>query len=155
GAVTLSGSSGKTSADLAGSYLGPLIGKVTVTPSTAAPGQPVLVQVCDTQGKPVTNPDVTVTIQGVPAASRYLQYAAPGTRKLVVRASRGASSETAEAIVTIQGAPVMFREALGAPPLMSLPMINAAPVRGQPYAATLRLGNTRGVRRIRAAEVAK
>ena len=155
GIATLLGNFGKSSANLSGTYLGPLIGKVVVAPQTAAPGQPVAVQVCDAQGKPVADPRVTVTIQGVAAASRYLQYAAPGKRILAIRASRGASSETAEAAVNIQGQPMMFRESLGAPPLMSLPIINAARVHGHPYAATLRLGNTTAVRRIRAAEIAK
>jgi hypothetical protein len=155
GTATLSGNFGRSSANLSGEYLGPLIGEVVVAPVTAAPGQPVLVQVCDAQGKPVTDPRVIVTIQGVPAASRYLQYVAPGKRTLAIRASRGASSESAEVAVTIQGVPTMFRESLGALPLMSMPIISAARLHGQPYAATLRLGNSRAVRRIRAAEIAK
>src|SRR5262249_13899060 len=94
---------------------------------------------------------VIVTIQGVPSASRYLQYAAPGRRSIAIRASRGTSSEAATAAIAIQGMPMAFRESLGPPALTSLPIINAAPVPGQPYAAALRLGNTQAVRRIRAA----
>jgi hypothetical protein len=155
GTATLSGTFGKKSASLTGTYLGPLIGEVRVTPTAAAPGQAVLVEVCDANGKPVTDPTINVVIQGVPAASRYLQYAAPGRRTLAIRAIRGSSSETAQATIDIEGQPMAFRETLGTPTVNSLPMISAARVHGQPYAATLRLGNTNGARRVLAETIAK
>jgi hypothetical protein len=155
GTAILAGTFGKNEVVLAGSYLGPLIGKVIVSPETAAPGQPVLVQVCNAAGQPITDPTVTVSIQGVPAAARYCQYSTVGKRTLAIRATRGANNESAQATVTIAGAPLAFREVIGNPTVHSLPMLNTAPVRGMPYAATFRLGNTPGVLRTLAATIAK
>jgi hypothetical protein len=68
-----------------------LIGPIQVQPATVRPGQPVLVQVCDLNGKPFTpDPAVTVTIQGVEATARYYQFSTPGTRKFTARAVKGA-----------------------------------------------------------------
>ena len=87
-----------------------LIGSVTVQPATVKPGEPVLVQVCDSNGRPYAdNSGVTITINGVEATSRYYQFAAPGTINLTVRAVHGATSETSTATIQVTGEALAFR----------------------------------------------
>jgi hypothetical protein len=69
-----------------------LTGSVTVQPPSVQPGHPVLVQVCDATGKPISDPTVTVIIQGVPGSSRYFQFPVAGTITLGISASQGQTS---------------------------------------------------------------
>ncbi len=135
--------------------IGALIGKVTVQPETVAPGQPVLVQVLDPLGQVISDPAITVIIQGGPASSRYYQFAAVGTHKLFVSATKGALSETAQALVTVAGSALAFRKTLTLPVVAEIPILQVATVLGQPYAANFSLGITPGGRRLAAAAVAK
>jgi hypothetical protein len=155
GSATLTGKSATNRVALNGTYLGALIGQVIVQPATVAPGQSVLVQVCDASGKPVADPTVTVTIQGVEATARYYQFPTAGNRNLVVRAVRGALSETTLAAIVVAGTPMSFRSSLAPPVVTELPMLQASRVAGKPYGATFRLGNTGGVRRALASKLAK
>jgi hypothetical protein len=140
---------------LTATYLGKLIEKVVVQPQTVAPAQPILVQVCDATGKSVSDPSVTVTIQGVPASARYIQYPTVGTRTLIIRASRGTPSESTQATVAVNEPALAFRESLAVPRVTSLPMLQTAGVSGQPYAATFRLGTPGPLRRSLALALAK
>ncbi len=133
---------------LHGTYLGTLMGKVIVQPETVVPGQPVLVQVCDALGKPLSDPTVTVTIQGVQASARYYQFSTVGSRNFIVRAVRGELSETTQITINIAGNPLKFRSSLTLPTVTEMPMLQVASVSGQPYAATFTLGNTSSVRRV-------
>jgi hypothetical protein len=110
--------------------MGTLIGKIVVEPEKVAAGQPVFVQVCGPNGQPLTDPEVTVSMMGVPATERYMQFATPGTRKLIIRAVRGKESETAEATIEV--------EASTAPSATQI--LRVKPVAGQPYAANFRVG---------------
>ena len=148
GTVVLKGKTTTKTVTLKGTYLGTVMGKVTVQPATVVPGQPVLVQVCDASGKPLSDPAVKVTIQGVPASALYYQFPTVGNRNLVVRAVRGALSETTQATVVVAGAPLAFRQSLTLPTVTTIPMLQVAAVAGQPYAATFTLGPTGGFRRV-------
>ena len=154
GTAVLKAQSGMTwTGTLDGTYLGTLMGKVIVQPETVAPAQPVLVQVCDASGNPLSDPTVTVTIQGVPASARYHQFPAAGSYNLIVRAVRGPLSETTQVTVVVAGTALKFRSSLTLPPVTEIPMLQVASVLGQPYAATFSLGNTASVRRVLAQAV--
>lgn len=112
GAATVTGKTTKEAVNLAGTYLGTLMGKVTVTPATVVPGQSVQVQVLDASGKVVSDPTVTVLIQGTAATSRYYQFAAVGTYPFYVVASRGALTETTSVNVVVAGNAMAFRASL-------------------------------------------
>jgi hypothetical protein len=155
GTATLKGSSATNTATLNGKYLGALIGRVTVQPATVVPGQPVLVQVCDASGKPVSDPTVTITIQGIPATALYYQFPTVGSRNLVIVAARGTLKETTQATVVVAGTAMAFRRSLAPPPTVTeIPMLQAASVPGKPYAATFTLGTTAGIRRMLAKSLA-
>jgi hypothetical protein len=155
GTVVLRGKSLTHTGTLTGTYLGTLMGKVLVQPSTVVPGQPVLVQVEDAFGKPLSDPSVTVTIQGVMATARYHQFPTVGNRNLVVRAVRGALSETTQATVAVAGKALAFRASLTPPTVTEIPMLQVARVPGKPYSADFRLGTTAGVRRVLATAISK
>jgi hypothetical protein len=132
---------------LQGTYLGNLIGSVLVNPPTAAPGQPVQVQVLDAAGKPLSDPSVNVTIQGVETTSRYYQFGVPGSYGLLVAAARGSLRESANATVVIAGAPLAYRFTL-APPVTAVPILQVSQEPGLPYVATFSLGTPVGSRRL-------
>jgi hypothetical protein len=48
------------------------MGNVIVQPQKVVPGEPVLVQVCDSMGKPLADPSVTVSIQVCPGLGALL-----------------------------------------------------------------------------------
>src|ERR1700722_2749741 len=106
-------------------------------------------------GKPLADPSVTVSIQGVPASARYYQFPTVGIRRLIVCASRGALSETTQATVSVAGKALAFRPSLTVPIVTEVPMLQVASVLGQPYAATFTLGNTAGLRRVLAGLVSE
>ena len=154
GTAAVTGAKTSQTAALSSSYLGSLIGSVTVTPTSAAPGQPILVQILDSSGKPASDARVTYQIQSAIASARYLQYPTIGARTLIATATYGALSETAQATATVVGTPLAFRSSLTTPVVTEVPMIQAAWVPGQPYAATFTLGTTDGLRREMAAALA-
>ena len=122
---------------------GTIIGEVSVTPSIAAPGQPVQIEVLNTLGEPISDPAVSVTVQGVPGSSRWEQYSTAGTRTLGAVASNGRITETGTASVSVGGTAVEFTVD---PPLMKqLPIIEATIVPGLPYAGSFTLGTPRSV----------
>jgi Carboxypeptidase regulatory-like domain len=129
--------------ELQATLLGTIIGQVSVQPATVTPGQPVLIEVLNTLGEPLTDPAVTVTIQGIPGASRWEQYATPGTRTLSVIASDGKLTETGQGTVAVSGSPLKFT--LDPPAATQLPIIEASTVPGQPYAGSFTLGTPRTV----------
>ena len=133
---------------------GQLIGKVLVQPETVAPGEPVLVQVCDASGKPLDEESITVTMQGVPATSRYYQFTAVGKPALVIHAARGAVRETVTVSINVAGPAKTFRTTLNEPAPTALPYLMVKKVLGQPYAAAFSLGNPPSVRRVLAKTVA-
>lgn len=154
GTVVLKGQGGVVwTGTLQCTYLGTLIGKVSVQPATVVPSQPVLVQVLNASGNPLSDPSVTVTIQGVPASARWYQFPEVGDYNLVVRAVRGSLSETAQVTVPVAGTPWQFRTSLTAPVVTEMPVLQAASVLGQPYTATFTLGNTASIRRVLAGKV--
>ena len=117
-----------------------LIGSITVQPATVQPGQAVLVQVCDLNGRPyAADSGVTITIQGVEATSRYYQFSSPGTRKFTARAVKGNIDETSEGTVQVSGVPLAYRRTLSAPVQTAMPIIQASLKLGQPYTATFSL----------------
>lgn len=117
-----------------------LIGSVTVKPSTIQPGQSVLVEVLDLAGKPLAGSSTVVTINGVPAARRYLQFM--GTRKytLQIRAVSGSNADTATATVTVAGVPLTFRRTVTAPVLSVVPILRVAQSFSNHYLATFTVG---------------
>lgn len=132
-----------------------LIGSVKVTPTSVQPGQPVLVEVCDASGKPISDPTITVIIQGVAGSSRYFQFTTAGTVTLGITAAQGTATQTSQAVVTVAGTALMFRKSLSAPAVTEMPIIQISSVMGQPYAASFSLGNPSSVRGKLAAAVNK
>jgi hypothetical protein len=111
-------------------FMGALIGKVTVDPANPTAGQSVFVQVCNPSGQPLTDPSVAVNIMGVPASARYLQFATPGTRKLIVHAVQGAVTDSQEVSINVAAS------TNGA----ANQILQVKQVAGQPYAATFTVG---------------
>ncbi len=140
GTVTLSGAGVNETVELEGNYLGMLIGSVSVSPKTATPGEPVLVEVVNAGGKPQTDPSVTINIAGVTAAARWYQFPTAGTRTLTITATRGGLRETATATIAISGAPLAFRSALTTPVVTQCPILQASPVMGAHYTASFSVG---------------
>jgi hypothetical protein len=134
---------------------GTLIGKVTVQPETAVPGQSVFVQVLGPDGKLVTDPSITVIMQGAPARSRYCQFTTPGTHTLFVTAAKGDLTETASASLTVAGTALAFRRTLALPAVTEIPILQVDWVLGAPYTANFNLGVTPGLRRVAATAIAK
>ncbi len=130
-----------------------LFGSVTVQPTSVQPGEPVLVQVCDASGKPISDPSISVLIQGVPGSSRYFQFPAAGTVTLLVSATQGSATQTAQATVTVAGAALKFRKSLSVPVVTEMPIIQISSVPGQPYEAAFMLGNPASVTHTLAAAV--
>jgi len=128
---------------LEATFYGTIIGEVSVTPPTVRPGQPVQIEVLNTLGKPISDPAVNVTVQGVPGNSRWEQYATAGTRTLFAIASNGAITETATASVAVTGTPMVFT--LDPPSTTQLPIIQAATVPGLPYAGSFTLGTPQSI----------
>jgi hypothetical protein len=122
---------------------GAIIGKVSVQPETVVPGQPVQIEVLNSFGEPISDPAVTVTIQGIPGNSRWEQYATAGTRTLCVVASDGERIETGQGSVTVDGTPMKFT--LNPPSTTQLPIIEATNVPGLPYAGNFTLGTPRSL----------
>ena len=135
------GALGPWTVALEGTYLGPLIGTVSVEPATVAPGESVQIQVLTALGQPLSDPSVSVSIQGVPGASRWEQYATEGTRNLYVIASNGSATQTAQASVAVSGTPLQFT--IDPPSTQQLAIIQAATVPGLPYAGSFTLGTPR------------
>ncbi len=104
-------------------------------------GEPVLVQVCDASGKPLDEESITVTMQGVPATSRYYQFTAVGKPALVIHAARGAVRETVTVSINVAGPAKTFRTTLDEPEPTALPYLMVKKVLGQLYAAAFSLGN--------------
>jgi hypothetical protein len=123
-----------------------------VTPASVKPGESVLIQVFDPNGKPYGDGSgVQVSINGVHSGARYYQFATPGTRTFVVRATQGGVSDSKTVTVAVAGEPVAFRRVINAPepaPPPELPMIQLAQSLGSPYAATFTLATPPGVRRL-------
>ena len=132
-----------------------LIGSVKVTPTSVQPGQPVLVAICDASGNPISDPTITVIIQGVPGSSRYFQFPIAGTVTLSITAAQGKVTQTSQATVTVAGAPLAFRKSLTAPVVTEMPIIQISSVPGQPYSASFTLGNPSSIRGVLAAAVNK
>jgi len=127
--------------ELKATLLGTIIGKLSVQPTTVVPGQPVQIEVLNALGEPLSDPAVSVTIQGIPGASRWEQYAAAGTYSLHAIASNGTLRATAQASVVVSGTPMAFT--LDPPSVTQLPIIEAAIVPGLPYAGSFTLGTPR------------
>ncbi len=141
GTVSVTGVTGVQQITVRATFYGTIIGSVSVEPAIAAPGGPVHLQVLNTLGKAIDDPGVYVTVQGVPGASRWEQYATPGTRTLSVIASTGSLFETASAQVVITGSPTLFT--LAPPSTTELPIIRASIIPGRPYLGTFSLGTPR------------
>jgi hypothetical protein len=154
GAAELKGSKLSKSVSLTAVPAGQLIGKILVQPQTPAPGESVLVQVCDATGKPLSDPSIVVTMQGVPATSRYYQFATAGNRTLVIYAARGQIRETTTVKINVAGPAKTFHTSVNEPALTALPYLMAKHVLGQPYTVTLSLGNPSSVRRVQAKGIA-
>lgn len=155
GTLVVSGKNTTQVINLQGTYLGTLMGKVTVQPATVVPGQSVLIQVNNASGNPISDPTVSVTIQGVPITARYYQFPTIGNRNFVVQAKRGSLSETTLVTVPVAGTPLAFRPTLTSPTVTAMPMLQASWVPGMPYAATFTLGTTPGGQKALAAPIAK
>lgn len=79
-----------------------LIGEIRCTPPQVLPGQSVLIEVFDQDGTPFeNNPGVNVNINGVTGAKQYLQFAKPGTERVVVAAVKGKKSELQVSTITV------------------------------------------------------
>ncbi len=118
-----------------------LIGTVKVQPTTVRPGEPVFVQVCDSNGRPYTGTSgVRVTIEGVEAPARFCQFAVAGTVHLTVCATQGDLMETSVVTVQVTGEPRTFRRTLSGPALTAMPIIQLRQSLGSPYLAAFDLG---------------
>jgi hypothetical protein len=154
GTAELKGSKLSKSVSLTAVTAGQLIGKVLVQPESVAPGEPVFVQVCNASGKPLEDASIAVTMQGVPATSRYYQFTAVGKPALVIHAARGAVRETTTVSINVAGPAKTFRTSVNEPAPTALPYLMAKRVLGQPYAVTFSLGNPPSVRRALAKTIA-
>jgi hypothetical protein len=142
GTLVVSGASGPVEiVSLDATLLGTIIGKLSVQPATVAPGQPVQIEVLNALGQPLSDPAVSVAIQGIPGASRWEQYANPGTYSIYAIASDGPLRATAQASLVVSGSPLVFT--LDPPSTKELPIIEAATVPGLPYAGSFTLGTPR------------
>jgi hypothetical protein len=129
--------------ELHATLLGTIIGEVSVQPATVVPGQPVQITVLDSLGALISDPAVTVTVQGIPGSSRWEQYATAGTSSLLVTASNGTRTETRRASIAVTGPPLEFTA--GPAAVTQLPIIAASIVPGLPYAGSITLGTPRSV----------
>lgn len=121
-----------------------LISSVTVTPAQVQPGQSVHVQVIGPNGKPYeAGTDVVIAIDGVPVASRYYQFPTVGKRTVTVRATLGATTETAVATIDVTGAPMMYRRFIAEPGVPqapgTIPILVTDQQLGHPYQVTFSL----------------
>ena len=67
-----------------------IIGQITVTPTTVAPGQSVLVEVTGADGETYTVSGQTIVrINGTIGAQQYLQFDRAGDRTIFVAAAQG------------------------------------------------------------------
>src|SRR5689334_12216514 len=110
-----------------------LIGRISLSPRTVAPGQSVRVAVTGPNGEdyPIAG-DIRVRINGVPGARQYLQFDAPGDAIIQVTAERDGKVETASAAVHVTGAdaptPALDSDGLRILDLIHHPCLGAPPV---------------------------
>jgi hypothetical protein len=145
GSASIVGKSINLSATFNGTYLGTLMGKTVVEPPSVVPGQPVLVQVCDAAGNPISDPSVTVSIQGEPISKRYFQFPTVGNRTFFVTANRGSLSESTQVAIAVEGTPLLFRTTLALPGLSEMPILQVHSAT-DPYTANFSLGDTQGIK---------
>jgi hypothetical protein len=148
GSILIKGTAISDSVAFSGTYLGTLIGSVVASPASLAPGQSTSIQVNDANGKPLSDPSITVIIQGVVSSGlRYLQFPTAGNRSLFVTASRGTLVESKTVTVSVTGTPVLFRTSLAAPIIQEVPMLQVV-AGSDAYTAAFTVGNTNATRRV-------
>lgn len=83
-----------------------LIGSLQCEPATIHPGQSVRVDVLDPQGNAYDNQQsFTVTINGIPGSSQYLQFPTAGQRTVRAVATRDGTVEEATATIAVEALP--------------------------------------------------
>jgi len=128
-----------------------IIGQITVTPTTVAPGQSVLVEVTGADGETYTVSGQTIVrINGTIGAQQYLQFDRAGDRTIFVAAAQGGLVETATATVhvvpldtsplALNGDGLRIMALIHNPAFRQPPMLQIARSPRQPYTAALSLG---------------
>lgn len=128
-----------------GETMSNIIGSVRVTPPAPRPGESVLVEVCDADGTPLTDPAVAVTIASVLGAVQHLQFPSAGTRRLGVQARGPEGTERTDVEIVVAGAPVTF---IGSQGTAEVAMVGVTQSQVSPYTAVLTLGSTADTRAV-------
>jgi len=85
-----------------GAVVEKLLGSIVCTPSKAAAGEPVCVEVRAPDGVPYDNREsIPISINGVPGTKQYLTWQAPGTHTITVIAHRRRAPETLSTTIEI------------------------------------------------------
>lgn len=116
-----------------------LIGRITMQPALPRPGETVRVEVFAPDDQPLQNSGTALTINGIPGAVQYLQFATPGQRRLNIRAvAASGESERHTALLDVKGAPAQF---LLAKKKNDIAMLGVSQTTTHPYQAILSLGS--------------
>ncbi len=115
-------------------------------PASVSPGQSVLIQATDINGKPYSDDSgAVITINGVETTSRYYQFPRPGTMKVTIRAVKDNIDETSVASINVAGAPLTYNREIGPPSRTAMPIIMASLSLGNPYLAAFSLNTPSSV----------
>lgn len=122
--------------------MGTIIGSVTFTPAQPRRGESVLIEVRDADGHPLEGrADVEVTIDGVPGARQWWQFAAAGDHTVVVEARAAGARDRAAEKIAVTGAHLAFKATGAAGELAELPLLRLVQSRANPYRATFSVGD--------------
>lgn len=116
-----------------------IIGRVALQPAIVRPGEPVGVEVFDTNDNSFSLSTTEIYINGVPGALQFLQFPTVGQRRIIVRAQTPeGESDQQVALLDVAGAPLEF------PSLENqkdIAMIGVTQSATQAYTAVLTLGS--------------
>lgn len=121
-----------------------VIGSIVITPDKPRPGETVKVEVLDQNGASLAGTTrVSVFINGVPGAVRYLQFPAKGRRTIIARAAGASGYEFMVLKVNVDGDPVIIKRD-GKDTRGQVAMMHVRQSFTSPYEVTFTLGDTSG-----------
>lgn len=121
--------------------MGTIIGSIIVTPIKPRRGESVRVEVLDPQGQSLEGgADVRVTLNGVPGALQWLQFAKAGDHTVVAQAQSGDACERETTKLTVEANALMFRSTGNVTEAAQIPIMRLTQSQTNPYVATFALG---------------
>jgi hypothetical protein len=118
-----------------------IIGTITCSPSNPKRGESVKFEVLDPQGQSLEGrADVKVTLNSVPGALQWLQFAKSGDHTIIAQARSGETRERQTAKITVASDAMTFRPTAKLTEPAQVPLMRLSQSQTNPYVATFSLG---------------